>query len=322
VVFHLDSDPNELYQHRSSSQRSRTVLLLSDAAIEKHTTAIGSEISGKYIIIEQLERRLKNAEQMDEADAELERNQVQLQLEEARKAIGVLEKFLADVSSDWKKQENRVLGHVVLSPPIGLGVGEEGFTEDWAVIEIDGSKVDSTNFVGNVIDLGTTIAIDELTAWMSPHPANLSSFKFPGNRLLKFNSTIPDEEMWKPSPKTFDHDNDPCITVIKRGHASDLTVGRLNTIRSFTKVYCKGQPGQMSKEVAVLPRNSKSGAFSKPGDSGSAVVDGRGRIAGLLTGGAGVTDVSDCTYLTSINFLLKRMAEYGLMANLSPSLTT
>ena len=77
----------------------------------------------------------------------------------------------------------------------------------------------------------------------------------------------------------------------------------------------------MSKEVAVLPRSSKSGPFSKPDDSGSAVIDGRGRIAGLLTGGAGVTDVSDCTYVTSINFLTKRMSERGLKANLSPSLT-
>ena len=40
----------------------------------------------------------------------------------------------------------------VLSPLIGLDVGEGGSTKDWAVIEIDDSKVDLTNFVGNVID--------------------------------------------------------------------------------------------------------------------------------------------------------------------------
>jgi hypothetical protein len=196
--------------------------------------------------------------------------------------------------------------------------------EDWAVIEIDDSKIDSTNFVGNVIDLGTAFPIEEFTAWMCPPgtPANLPSFKYPGNRLLEFYGTISDEEMWKPSPKTLNHENDLCVMVIKRGSASDLTVGRLNNIRSFTRVYFKGLPGQMSKEVAVLPRNSKSGAFSCPGDSGSAVVDGKGRLAGLLTGGAGVTEVFDCTYLTSINFLLKRMLEYGLEANLCPTLNT
>ncbi|KIM73605.1 hypothetical protein PILCRDRAFT_828987 [Piloderma croceum F 1598] len=266
VVFHPDETSNELYQHCNSSQRRRNVLLFGDAAIEKHITATESEISGKHIIIEQLERRLEDAKRMDEEDAEAERNHVLPQLEEARKAIGALEKFHADVSKDWKKQENRILGYVVLSPPIGLGVGEEGFTEDWAVIEIDDSKVDSTNFVGNVIDLSTTIPIDVFTAGMFPHPANPPSFKYPGNRLLKFSGTISDEEMYKPAPKTLDHDNDPCIMVIKRSYASDLTVGRLNNICSFTRVYFKGQSGQMSKEVTVLPHNSKSGAFSRPGD--------------------------------------------------------
>lgn len=294
-------------------------MLCGDAAIEKHITATESEIEGKHLIIEQLECQLEDAKRMDKEDAEAELNQVLPQLEEARKAIGALEKLHADVSADWKKEQNRILGYVVLSPPICQGVGEEGFTEDWAVIEIDNSKVSLTNFVGNVMDLGTTIPIDEFTAWMCPHPANPPSFKYPGNRLLKFSSTISDEEMWKPGPKTLNHDNDLCIMVIKRGCTSDLTVGCLNTVRSFTKVYFKGQPSQVSKEVAVLPHNSKYGAFSRLGDSGSAVVDGKGRFAGLLTGGAGVTEVFDCTYLTSINFLLKCMLKYGLKANLYPS---
>ena len=201
-----------------------------------------------------------------------------------KKSVKILEKFLADVSKDWMKREDRILGYVVLSPPIGTGVGEEGFTEDWAVVKVDDSKLDATNFVGNVIDLGTTIPADELTAWMYPHPANPTSFKYPPSRLLKFSGIIPDVEMWKPSSRTLDHYNDPCIMVIciKRGNASDLTVGRLNGIRSFTRVYFKNQPGQVSKEVAILPRNFKSGAFSQPGDSGSAVVDGKWRLAGLL----------------------------------------
>lgn len=302
VVFHPDKDPNVLYQHGNSSQPRKNVLLFGDAAMEKYLKAIESEIGSKQIIIGQLERRLEAAEQTDE-DAEKERKQVLPQLEKAREAMENLEKFLADVSRDWKERENRVLGYVVLSPPIGLDVGEEGFTEDWAVIEINDEIV------------------DEFTAGMFPHPANPPSLEYSGDRLLKFYGTIPDEEMWKPSPRTFDHANDPCIMMVfKRGYAPDLTVGRLNTIRSFTRVYFKGQPGQMSKEVAVLPRNSESGPFSSPGDSGSTVIDGMGRIAGLLTSGAGVTDVSDCTYLTSINFLVKRMLEYGLKANLFLSL--
>ena len=56
----------------------------------------------------------------------------------------------------------------------------------------------------------------------------------------------------------------------------------------------------MSKEVAVILRNSKSVPSSEPGGSGSSVVDGEGRIAGLLMGGAGATDSSDYIYVTPI----------------------
>ncbi|KAL4077479.1 hypothetical protein J3A83DRAFT_4185865 [Scleroderma citrinum] len=313
VLFPPEKNDNELYQYRNPSQPRKNILLFGEAAIEKHTKAIESQIGSQYIIIEQLEHRLAAVDQMNEEDPEAERDEVESQLEKARKAIKALEMLLAD--------ENRVLGHVVLSPPISFCVGEEGFREDWAVVEIDASKVNVTNFVGNVIDLGTAIPVDKLTVWMCPHPANPPSFIYPGNRLLTFYDTIPDKEMWKPSPRTHNHDNKSCIMVIKRGYASGLTIGRLNTIRSFTRAHIQGQPGQMSKEVTILPHNTRSGAFSEPGNSGSAVIDGKGRLAGLLMGGAGVTDMFDCTYITSISFIRKRMLGHSLKANLSPSLT-
>ncbi|KAI0732066.1 hypothetical protein C8Q72DRAFT_775196 [Fomitopsis betulina] len=106
--------------------------------------------------------------------------------------------------------------------------------------------------------------------------------------------------------------------VLKNGNTSGLTVGRLNNVCSVVRHYFKDQPGMASKEVAILPRTSKSGAFSAPGDSGSAVVDGKGRVCGILTSGNGATDMSDVTFVTSINFLLKRLADYGIKANIFP----
>ncbi|GBE80099.1 hypothetical protein SCP_0213020 [Sparassis crispa] len=133
------------------------------------------------------------------------------------------------------------------------------------------------NFIGNAIDLGS-IEVDELTAWMYPHPANPSSFEYPGDRLLRFHETISDQEMFRPNPKNKDYDNDPVIMVLKNGNSSNLTIGRLNTIRAFLHEYFKGKPGKMSKEVGVFPRNSKSGPFSERGDSGSMVIDTIGRL--------------------------------------------
>lgn len=104
--------------------------------------------------------------------------------------------------------------------------------------------------------------------------------------------------------------------VLKNGNTSNITVGRLNTIRAFTREYFKGKPGKTSKEMSVLPRNSKSGQFTYRGDPGSVVVDGKGRVCGILTGGDGATEVSDVTFVTSINFLIKRLADYGFNANI------
>jgi len=309
VVLHPEKEPNMLYRH--SSQR-RNVLIFWDAAIETHSTAIEFEIDVNLEILRVLGYRLENAKQRK--DVEEERNLI-FQVEGAKRKMESLEELRTDVFENWKSRENRILGYVLRSqaPPIGLGVGEEEFTEDWSVIEIDSSKVDSTNFVGNAIDLDNAIPLGELLAWMCP---SNPPFEYPGDGVLRPSGTIPDREMWKPSAAALDHNHDSCIMVIKRSYGSGLTVGRLNTIRSFTRFYSKNKPSQMSKEVAFLPRNSNSGAFSIVGGSGSAVVDGKGRLAGLLTGGAGATEVSDCTYVTSINFIHKRMLKYGFKADL------
>ena len=57
-------------------------------------------------------------------------------------------------------------GRSARTSPIGLNVGDLGFTEDRAVIEID-----ATNFVGNVLNHGIDIPIEKFTSWMHPpHP--------------------------------------------------------------------------------------------------------------------------------------------------------
>ncbi|KDN32940.1 hypothetical protein RSAG8_13972, partial [Rhizoctonia solani AG-8 WAC10335] len=44
----------------------------------------------------------------------------------------------------------------------------------------------------------------------------------------------------------------------------------------------------------------------------------KGRVCGILTGGDGATDDSDCTYVTSINFLIKRLVDYKIKADILP----
>ena len=60
-------------------------------------------------------------------------------------------------------------------------------------------------------------------------------------------------------------------------------------------------------EVAILAYDKQHGPFSAPGDSGSIVLDRKGRIVGLLTGGGGTTDETDVTYATPYWWLNKEM---------------
>jgi hypothetical protein len=114
------------------------------------------------------------------------------------KADETFQKLLNGVGRDWKDERSRIIGHVTVSPPISFHYGDEGFSDGWADVEDCPSMIAKLNFVGNVIDLGS-IAVDELTTWMG---SRQSSFKYPGNRLLRFCGLVSDKEMFKPNLKT------------------------------------------------------------------------------------------------------------------------
>ena len=81
-------------------------------------------------------------------------------------------------------------------PPIVIGAGTERCIQDVAVIEVDASKINPSNFVGNIIVLGTKFSHHVLTSMMYlKWKKNLHIFYYLGNCLLSLQGTIPDEEM-------------------------------------------------------------------------------------------------------------------------------
>jgi len=64
-----------------------------------------------------------------------------------------LEKLHDRVKKDWSQLDKRVIGHILRSPAISLGVGQQRFTEDWGILVVDRSKL-GDGFKGNKIDLG------------------------------------------------------------------------------------------------------------------------------------------------------------------------
>lgn len=154
---------------------------------------------------------------------------------EVKEAMEVLNTFYEDVSTRWAGPDERVLGHVIYSPPIELGVGTEQYTQDFAVIDIDLSKIDATNFEGNLIDLGTMIQPNVFTRMMYSDRQNAHIFEYPEDRPLRLKGIIPDEEMRH--PPTLDQSGDPCLIVLKHSNTTGLTVGRANDVRSCTRNY-------------------------------------------------------------------------------------
>jgi hypothetical protein len=139
---------------------------------------------------------------------------------------------------------------------------------------------------------------------MHPDPKGRFSFEYPADSLLKVKGVVKEDEIRK--PKQLDADGEPCLIVIKNGRTTGATIGRGTGIESFVRDYKNGIKGT-SMEMAIYPYSHRDGAFSATGDSGSIVVDGQGRIVGMITAGSGATDSTDVTYLTPYFWLEERI---------------
>ena len=271
------------------------------------------------MMIELRERRIKSLEGNKSNKAKAQRIKDQNKLDDSREAREAFRNFEKEVETKWDNSENCVLGFRLLSPPLVAGAAPRGFTQDWAIIKLDLEKFNAANFAGNVIDLGTNFKPYLLTRMMNPHPHNPPSFKYPEDGLLKICGRIPLGEMRNPT--SVDGNDEPGIMVIKRGRTTGLTAGRANELASISRIMFEGGTPQISKEWSILPYDKKSGPFSARGDSGAAIVDGKGRLGGIVTSGTSYTTTLDITYASPIDVLLDSFQECGFgKVNLSPEL--
>lgn len=223
----------------------------------------------------------------------------QQQLGETRVEIDKLRRFFAVLKKDWANVNDRVIGHIVWSPPITGFNAPHGYTKDVCVIKLDKDKF-QPNFRGNGLDLGTEIESGTFMSLLYPHPDVPSEFDYPQDRIYMLKSILGIDKIAEPNSK--DSNGDPTQFVIKRGHTTKTTVGRLNGFKSFERRY--GLLGNFdSFEAAVLPYDNNSGPFSRGGDSGAAIVGTNNDFVAQLTGGSGSTDSSDVTYGTPMQWL-------------------
>ncbi|KAH9925767.1 uncharacterized protein B0H18DRAFT_1169292 [Fomitopsis serialis] len=332
VLLKTDATTIDDYVFTGVGAPRKNVQLLGTRAFDKLLSAIKMRISRHGMMvghheqqIKRLEARVDDAYEEDVAEAGKKLEKTQAQLEDANKAIEDLEKFYETVKEDWGQASQRIIGHIRSSPAVSFNVGPKGFTEDWRAIELDGPKFRDA-FKGNFIDLGrlvqqiqsgTEIEPDIFIMKMYPHGGH-TTFKYPYNRLLPLRDMITEERMREPD--TLDNENEACSLVIKNGAATGVTIGRATGLFSFVRddVF-----GHESMEWAIYNYGDQySGVFAAPGDSGSIIVDGLGRIGGLLTGGTGKTDTSDVTYATPMWWLWPRIKQHFPHAHLDPLIMT
>ncbi|KAG7451734.1 uncharacterized protein BT62DRAFT_1030868 [Guyanagaster necrorhizus] len=259
--------------------------------------------------IEQFKEREKGTNAVDIENAKVAQIKTQRLLEEEEEAVKALEVLLNQVNKDWKRLKHCIFGHILCSPAISLGVGEQHFTEDWGIFQINQVKL-GDGFQGNKMDLGTKLTPDEFTLKCFPHGDLNWKFKYPNDHLLPLMGIITDDLMH--APDMWNSNGDPCLLVIKSGSATNTTIGRANGIFSIIRDYFQDMSiNQTSMEWAIINYDSKSEVFSEPGDSGSIIADIRGRIGGMLTGGSGKAKSPDITYATPFWWLLKRIKANG-----------
>ena len=147
---------------RRPGGRSNDVILLGKRAFNNLLDTIQVRI-GRHAIsaerrrtqIEAFEEREKGIDADDVEKARKYRAQTQALLRKTEEAMEARGAFFNEVNNGWKKRDKRVLGPVLRSPAIRLGVGEHHFTEDWGIFQVDRAKL-GDGFEGNKIDLGVS----------------------------------------------------------------------------------------------------------------------------------------------------------------------
>ena len=161
VVLPGSAGNNELYKLANTSQPRREILLLGHEAFQTLLKSTMGKIGEHKIMVDYYRQQLNGVDTVEAViegdDGAEERTKIEGKLMEEEQSIKALNEFHDEITKYWSEDGQRVLGHIAFSPPITFDTGAEGYTEDWAFIELDRNKIDWNTFKGNVIDLGTFI---------------------------------------------------------------------------------------------------------------------------------------------------------------------
>ncbi|KAH9172465.1 hypothetical protein EDB89DRAFT_2242911 [Lactarius sanguifluus] len=294
VPLPLSAHLNKFYAYEDTSQPRHEVLILGSKAYQDALEAMTGKIERELILADYYKMELAALGEAVEGENTMVARTRQVfegKLTEAEMTITAVDEFHDKITNHWSTS--------VPAPRDSQRIG--------LLIDLYLDKIDWDGFKGNVIYLGNKISTDDFVLKMHPHPEGRSSFKFPKGGLLQVKGVVKENEIRQPTQ--LDANGEECLLVIKNGKSTGVTIGRGTGMESFIREYDEHGNKSTSMEVAIYSYSHKDGAFSASGDSGSIVVDGLGRIVGLLTGGTGAIDFTDVTYLTPYFWLEERIKQ-------------
>ena len=131
---------------------------------------------------------------------------------------------------------------------------------------------------------------------MYPWVADCADYAYLEDDLLPISGSVPESELRQPTQ--CNGCGTPALPVMKTGLTTGTTVGWFNGLKTLTRYDIHDDLSFTSLETTIVPYGGR-GAFSAPGDSGAAILDRKGRIVALLTGGGGLTNETDVTFATA-----------------------
>ncbi|KAF9505952.1 hypothetical protein BS47DRAFT_1367685 [Hydnum rufescens UP504] len=238
VLFPLKSDLN--YTHTNISAPRRNVLLLGTQAFNNLVKTVEIKIESRGIAAEIYGREIEGLQEREAGEDNYD-------VKKATRGGRPLKGCWMMRTRQSKPLMSSVDEATSSLPPLTFDAGMEGFTEDYAVVELDSSKIAKT-FMGNVIDLGTKIPGDDFTRKMYPRRDAATTFKYPRGRLLKLQGLITEHQM-----RTRDCSGESCLFVIKNGKTTGVTIGRASGIFSFIRQRFDDGTHRTSMEWAIIP---------------------------------------------------------------------
>jgi len=178
---------------RTTAQRCHNVTLFGDAAFRRAPQIYPSPRSkARQLPPSGRRNRIRAVEGKDGPEANREAPSMpRLGLDKAKKVMRDLKTLYQDVSTHWATSESRVLGHVILSPPISVSSSEGLY----------GGTGPSSRSTPPRSTRAISMAMSSTSAPTSPIVdfIIMMNLTYLDSRLLRLEGTIPDEEMRRPT---------------------------------------------------------------------------------------------------------------------------